>query len=201
MSLSAALDLHLTEAQARAQVNRYLTQRLGAAYSAGHSYLRDGRWCFMVSYQPADLSHALAVGVVTVDVATGRVNELTEDQLRNLRETGVVQAAQARGELARDEQGYVLRSHARIKASVWISDRVDLKVGANGGIFLPLDPPVWRFSIDFHLEDTHLDPLGVIDVDAKTGQVVPLTNEQIQAIRGCVRAVKQFQALAPAAGE
>jgi hypothetical protein len=124
---------------------------------------------------------------------------LTDEQLRTVKEAGAVQAAQARGELARDEQGYVLRSHARIKASVWISDRVDLKVGATGGAFLPLDPPVWRFAIDCQLADRHLDPLGVINVNAKTGQVVPLSDEQLEAIRECVRAAKQLPALAPAA--
>jgi hypothetical protein len=152
----------------------------------------------MVICHRADMSRTPAVGVVSVAPATGQVHELTAEQIRNLREAGAVQAAQARGELARDEQGYVLRYHARIKASVWISDRVDLKVGASGGAFLPLDPPVWRFSIDFHLEDRQLDPLGVIDVNAKTGQVIPLTNKQLQTIRGCVRAAKQHAALVPA---
>jgi hypothetical protein len=112
-----------------------------------------------------------------------------------MREAGPVQAAQARRELARTEDGYVMRYQARILASVWISDRVDLKVGANGGVFLPLTPPVWRFSISFK----HLEPLGVIDVDAQTGQVAPLTHKQLQAIRGCVRAAKQYQKLATAA--
>jgi hypothetical protein len=186
------------EGEARRRADTYLTNTVGLAYGTGHCYLRDGRWCFMVTYQGHDLDRTAVVGVIAVDAATALVAPLTDDQIRNLQEAGAVQAAQARGELARDQQGYVLRYHARIKAGVWISDRIDLKVGANGGAFLPLDPPVWRFSIDLNSADRHLDPLGVIDVDAKTGQVLPLTPDQLQQLRECVRAAKQRSALAPA---
>ena len=139
------------------------------------------------------------VGSVIVDATTGQVRPLTADQLRDLREAGAVQAAQARGELARDKDGYVLRYHARIKASVWISDRTDLKVGTTGGVFLAIEPPMWRFAIDFHLTDIYLDPLDVIDVDAQTGQIIPLTDAQLQNIRGCIRAAQRYQTLAAAA--
>jgi hypothetical protein len=198
MISSTTLEQHITEPQARATVARYLTHALGVEYGPGHSEHRNGCWCFMILCRRNDMNRTPAVGVITVDAATGQVVPLTDEQLRNVKEAGAVQAAQARGELARNEQGYVVRAHARIKASVWISDQVDLKVGATGGAFLPLDPPVWRFAIDCQLEDVHLDPLGVIDVNAKTGQVVPLTDEQLEAIRGCVRAAKQLPALAPA---
>ena len=198
----AAVELPLTtaavdEVEARRAADSYLIHKLGLTYGTGHGYLRDGCWCFMVTCRDHEQDHSLVVGVISVDATTGQVNQLTGEQMRNLQEAGAVQAAQARGELARDEQGYVLRYHARIKASVWISDRIDLKVGASGGAFLPLDPPVWRFSIDLNLADEHLEPLGVIDVDAATGQVVPLTAKQLQLIRECVRAAKQRPALAP----
>jgi hypothetical protein len=187
----------VNEVEARRNADIYLTNQVGLAYGTGHGYLRDSRWCFMVTCRNHTQNHTAVVGVISVDAATGQVNQLTGEQIRNLQEAGAVQTAQARGELARDEQGYVLRYHARIKASVWISDRIDLKVGANGGAFLPLDPPVWRFSIDLTLADEHLEPLGVIDVDATTGQVIPLTTEQLQLIRECVRAAKQRPALVP----
>lgn len=74
-----------------------------------------------------------AVGAIAVDAISGQIEALTDDQLRNMREAGAVQATQGRRELARDENGYILRRHARIKANNWISDRVGLKVGAEGG--------------------------------------------------------------------
>ncbi|MFN8495666.1 MAG: hypothetical protein U0350_49195 [Caldilineaceae bacterium] len=189
----------VTASQAQSSAHTYLTSTLGPTYTTGHHYLRNGRWCFMVINQARNLPRPPVVGVVTVDATTGQVHPLTAEQIRDLHEASAVQDAQARNEVARDEQGYLLRYQARIKASVWISDRVDLKVGANDGAFLPLNPPVWRFSIALTRGDQHLDPLGVIDVDATTGQVCPLTDEQLQTIRGCVRAAKQLPALAPAA--
>lgn len=179
--------------------NAYLSAMVGPAYRVGQSVLRQGQWHCRVLCQHLDLQRTPIVGSITIDAKTGQVNPLTADQVRDLREAGAVQAAQARGELARDEEGYILRYHARIKATVWISDETDLKVGATGGVFLPLDPPVWRFAIDFHLADTYLNPLGVIDVDARTGQVMPVTTDLLQNIRGCVRAAQRDQTLAAAA--
>lgn len=179
--------------------NAYLSTMVGPAYSVGQSVLRQGQWHYRVLCQRPDLQRTPIVGSITVDAKTGQVNPLTADQVRDLREASAVQAAQARGELARDEEGYILRYHARIKATVWISDQTDLKVGATGGVFLPLDPPVWRFAIDFHLADTYLNPLGVIDVNAQTGQVIPVTTDLLHNIRGCVRAAQRHQTLAAAA--
>ena len=179
--------------------NAYLSTMVGPAYSVGQSVLRQGQWHCRVLCQRPDLQRTPIVGSITVDVKTGQVNPLTADQVRDLREAGAVQAAQARGELARDEEGYILRYHARIKATVWISDETDLKVGATGGVFLPLDPPIWRFAIDFHLAETYLNPLGVIDVNAQTGQVIPVTTDLLHNIRGCVRAAQRHQTLAAAA--
>lgn len=188
-----------TASAAQRVATAYLNTTLGPAYRVGQSVLRQGQWHCRVLCQRTDMQRIPVVGSITIDAKTGQVNPLTADQLREMHEAGAVQAAQARSELARDEDHYILRYHARIKATVWISDQTDLKVGATGGVFLPLDPPVWRFAIDFHLADLHLNPLGVIDVNAQTGQVIPLTSDQLQHIRGCVRAAQRDQTLAAAA--
>ncbi|MEZ4713569.1 MAG: hypothetical protein R3A44_40655 [Caldilineaceae bacterium] len=116
-----------------------------------------------------------------------------------MKEAVAVQAAQERGELARDERGYIVRFHARIKANSWISNRIDLKVGATGGILIPVEPPIWRFSIQLHAQEAELNALDVIDVNAQTGQVIPLTKQQLELIRGGVRALRRHQELAAAA--
>lgn len=185
----------MTETAYRAAVDRYLEDALGPEYRAGQGQLRNDHWRFMVVCQRFDMERIPAVGGISVDAVTGQVQALTTEQLREMSEAGAVQAAQARQELARDEAGYVLRRHARIKANVWISDRVGLKVRVEGGTFIPLKPPVWRFSIYYH----NLGPLAVLDVNAKTGQIHPLTTEQLQAIQEDVCAVRQFQTLATAA--
>jgi hypothetical protein len=189
----------IREATARQRASRYLTQTLGAPYGLGAGFMRHGRWVFPVMSEQHTAHPAPMVGVLEVDAQSGQLEPLSAAQIADMQEAGAVQAAQARGELARNEQGYVLRSHARIKASVWISDRVDLKVGASGGAWIPFDNPIWRFSISLHQEGEDLEPLGTIDVDATSGRVHPLTTEQIQAIQESVRAAKQHQALAAAA--
>lgn len=85
-----------------------------------------------------------------------------------------------------DEAGYVLRRHARIKANNWISDRVGLQISAEGGLFIPAEPPVWRFAICYQA----MGPLAVLNVNALTGQVDPLPDEQLQAIQENVCALK-----------
>lgn len=109
-------------------------------------------------------------------------------------EAGAVQAAQERRELARDEAGYILRRHARIKANCWLSDHVGMKIGAEGGHLLTQqEPPIWRFSVVCHLRNLDVCSLGTIDVDAINGQVMPLPETQIQTIQEAVSAAVRYQ--------
>ncbi len=189
----------IVEEQARTQVDKYLNLALGSTYAAGYGHVHDGRWCFQVKWRNNDSMQPVMVGGIAQEIATGRIINLTDDQIQDMREAGPVQLAQKRGELARGTDNYILRYHARIKASVWISNHVDLKVGADGGVLIPLAPPIWRFSIYYRAEGSNLTPLGVIDVEAQSGQIIPLRDQQLQAIQECVRAAKQHQVLAAAA--
>lgn len=187
--------IEITETTCRAAAAQYLAQSLGAAFQVGRSQLVDGIWRFTVIEQRSDMARVPAVGTIAVEAVSGHIHTLTAEQLRNMREAGAVQAAQERRELARDNNGHVLRRHARIKANNWISDRIGLQISAEGGVFIPLDPPVWRFAICYHAQG----PLAVLDVNAHTGQVDPLPNEQLQAIQENVCALKRFQTQTPAA--
>lgn len=187
------------EAQIRAVVDGYLVDVFGPNYTTGRYQKRDGRGRFMVLYQPEDIDVAFAIGGVSVDAVTSQIEELTHEQIRNMKEAAAVRAAQQRGEMARDESGHILRYHARVQSNAWISNRVDLKVGTTGGIFIPAEPPIWRFSIHLHADGVELGPLDVIDVHAKTGQVIPLTEQQLELIRGGVRALRRHPELAAAA--
>lgn len=193
---SMTLTAEMTEVEARTAVDHYLATALGPTYQAGRAHQRTGgRLSFVVLCQREDMQRVPAVGFISVETRKGQVEALSADRLREMQEAGAVQAAQSRNELARDEEGYVLRQHARIKANVWISDRVGLKVRATGGIFVPLDPPLWRFSIYYH----DCGPLAVLNVNAQTGEIDAVTDAQLQAIREDVRALKQLQLLATAA--
>lgn len=185
--------LEITEAACRTTVDKYLGDALGATYRVGQAQLRNGYWYFTVTNQRADMQRIPAVGSIAVDAVSGEVKELTQEQIRNMREAGAVQAAQERKELARDEDGYVLRRHARIKANCWISDRVGMKIGAENGLWVAQEPPVWRFSIVCYLCNVDAGPLGSIEVDALTGQVMLLTDTQIQSIQEAVSAAIRYQ--------
>ena len=189
----------MTEGRARLKVDNYLNLALGSAYFAGSGRVNEGRWHFPVKWRNADARQPIMVGGISLEIATGQVIKLTSDQIQDLREAGQVQLAQKRGELARGVDGYVLRYHARIKASLWISNQIDLKVGADGGVLLPGEQSLWRFSIYYRTSARNLSPLGMIDVDAQSGQIIPLRDQQLQTIQECVRAAKRHQALAPAA--
>ena len=118
---------------------------------------------------------------------------LTSDQLREVRECADWEVARTRGELARDVDGYVSRHQANRLARRWLDQHLANEICCKGGIFIPLATPVWQFSIAFSLSDLHLEPLGVIDVDAQTGDVKPLNNDQLENLRGRVRVVIQHR--------
>ena len=199
MGLHNRVSSVVNEEQARTKVDNYLNLALGSAYFAGHGRSNQGRWYFPVKWRSDETVHPVMEGGISLEIASGQVTKLTSDQIQDLREAGPVQLAQKRGELARGIDGYVLRYHARIKASLWISNRSDLKVGADGGVLLPGEQPLWRFSIYYRTSARNLTPLGVIDVEAQSGQIIPLRDQQLQTIQECVRAAKRHQALAPAA--
>ncbi|MCE7984759.1 MAG: hypothetical protein DYG89_26605 [Caldilinea sp. CFX5] len=134
-----------------------------------------------------------AVGSIAVSAISGQIHKLTDDQIRNMGEAGAVQAAQARKELARDDDGYVLRRHAWIKASSWLSNYVGMKIGAEYGQFIEQASPIWRFSIVCYLRNLEAHSFGAIDVDAMTGQVTPLPDKQIQTIQEAVSAAVRYQ--------
>lgn len=185
--------IEITEATCRAAAAQYLAQSLGAAFQVGRGQLVDGIWRFTVIEQRSDMVRVPAVGTIAVEAVSGHIHTLTAEQLRNLREAGAVQAAQERRELARDDNGYVLRRHARIKANCWLSDHVGMKIGAEGGHLLIQEPPIWRFSVVCHLRNLDVCSLGTIDVDAINGQVMPLPETQIQTIQEAVSAAVRYQ--------
>ena len=141
----------------------------------------DGGIVFLVACSRDDVKKDLGAGHVTV-LDSGEVKTLSEDRIRDIKETGETRAAQKRKELARDEDGHVLRYHARINATSWLANNVDHKIGAKDGFFVPIDSPIWRFAVyDFALLSDDIQ-LGVIDVDAVTGAVLKPDDEEIEII-------------------
>lgn len=171
----------LTIENASTIADEYLADTFGKTYFAYECSESDDGYHFRVACTREDMPRKVAVGGVTV-FRSGDVKTLSEDQIRDMVEAAETQAAQRRKEFARDKDEYVLRYHARIKASIWLSKNVDAKNGASGGVFIPTDPPIWRFIVQDFVLDSEDRPLGMVDVNALTGEVLELDEEEIEII-------------------
>jgi hypothetical protein len=108
-------------------------------------------------------------------------------------------AARKEGELPVNEQGYVLGEYARRRASRYLGEQLSMFYEGTEPILVPGDRPVWQVTIVFKMYDVGPFTLGVLDIDAKTGEPIPLTTEQIESIREQTRATIRHQTPAPAA--
>ncbi|HMN26648.1 MAG TPA: hypothetical protein PKE45_00730 [Caldilineaceae bacterium] len=140
------------------------------------------------------------VGVIRVDAQTGAVNPLTTDEIRAMHEKAAIFVARQQGVLAVDTQGYVLAEYARRQADSYLGTEVSLFYSATDGIFVPLVRPIWQFSIQVRLPRLGvLGIMGTLDVDAQSGEVIPLTHKQIKRIRERADALVEFRTQTTAA--
>jgi hypothetical protein len=184
-------------------------QRAAAAYVADHVdpafEVVDGTrfhsrplgreiWQFMIRCAHAPLD------AIDVDVQTGAVIPLTPEAIRAVREKAAIAEARQRGGLPVDRHGYVLAEYARRQADSYLGTEVSLFYSATEGTFVPLARPLWQFLIRVRLPRLGtLGLLGTLDVDAQTGEVIPLTNKQIKRIRERADALVEFRTQATAA--
>ncbi len=189
----------LTEASLRKMVNTYLADFLGRDYTFGSSVVGGNELFVYICYTGTTQKHRPVVGRLQVDAQTATIQPLDEEEAREVRECAAWEKAREKGLLARDEAGYLLRNQARRLARQWISDRLTMNFSATGGLFVPLDPPLWQFSVAFQMGDIELEPLATIDVHAQTGAIQPLSLTQLHTIKERVHAIVRYQALAAAA--
>jgi len=138
---------------------------------------------------------------IAIDAHTGIVIPLTHDEIRVRRERAVIAAAQIQGLLPVDEHGYVVAEYARRKADGYLGMDVSLFCTATDGVLIPLGRPIWQFAIRFGLPRLgELGILGTLDVDAQTGEPIPLTHKQIKRMRARADAIVKFQTQTATAG-
>jgi hypothetical protein len=131
---------------------------------------------------------------IAVDAHTGAVIPLTDDEIRVRRERALIAAAQSQGVLPVDPRGYVLAEYARRKADAYLGMEISLFCNATDGVLIPLDRPLWQFALRFGLPRLgELGILGTLDVDARTGEPLPLTRYQINRMRARANALVEFQ--------
>jgi len=151
-------------------------------------------WQFIIRCKHAPLD------VIDVDAQTGAVIPLAPEAIHAVREKAAIAEARKRGVLPVDTHGYVLAEYARRQADSYLGTEVSLFYSATEGTFMPLARPLWQFLIRVRLPRLGtLGILGTLDVDAQTGEVIPLTNKQIKRIRERADALVEFRTQAAAA--
>jgi hypothetical protein len=87
----------------------------------------------------------------------------------------------------------VAETVARRAANRYLSGMVGIPFGAVMGVYIPIGAPIWQFAIEFHLPRLgRLAIMGTIDVDAQTGEPIPLTSTEIQKIQDRANVIVQF---------
>ena len=118
---------------------------------------------------------AVTVGTLDVDAQTGSVIALTEEQVEDMRDRHKEHLGEANG---------VVRPTAQMLANGYLADHVSLFAKADRPTWVAGDRPVWRATVFLRLRGQgRVCDLGTVEVDAQTGTVVPLTNQQLRAMR------------------
>ncbi len=187
-------------ADAQRAANAYVTTHIDPAFEVVSGEHDDSKqmgraiWRFVVRCPHGPLNS------IQVDAQTGKVIPLAADQVRIVRERAVIAEANTRSALPVDAQGYVLSEYARRKANGYLSMDISLFCSASDGVFIPLAHPIWQFAIRFGLPRFgELGILGTLDMDAQTGEPIPLTTEQIERMRARADALVEFRTQTAAA--
>jgi hypothetical protein len=151
-------------------------------------------WRFFVRCEHGPL------GAIYVDAHTGDVIPLTGNAIRVIREKAEIMAARKQGRAPVNEQGFVLGEYARRQASGYLDDQISMFYGGADPIFVPGDPPVWQVTIVFKMYDQGPFALGLMDVDARTGEPIPLAPEHIKRIQERTCAIIRHQTPASTEG-
>lgn len=186
-----------TDAYLAAQ--QYVATQIDPTFTVVKNGFDDGKllgremWRFCICCQQDPLA------VLTVDAQNGQVIEFTQDEIRVAREKAAIYAARKQGVLPMNEQGYVVGEYARRATDGYLGDTIGMFFNAVDPVFLLGNPPRWQVTIVF--KRYYLGPftLGVMDVDAQTGEPIPLTNKQIHKFKERARAIVEFQTQTAAA--
>jgi hypothetical protein len=197
--MQAVLDVPMTSASTISEIeayqaaSQYVATQIDPAFAvvgdhlANRQSLHHDTWRFFIRCEYGPLS------VLKVDVQTGKVAALTEQEIRVIREKAAMYAARQQGILPVNQQGYVLAEYARRRADRYLGDNIGMFFGATEPVFVPSTPARWQMTIVFKMYDIGPVTLGTLDVDAKTGEPTQLTAKQIQHLRGRAHAIVEFQ--------
>jgi hypothetical protein len=182
----------VNQAEAHRAATRYVAEQLDPSFavvaaSERQTAGRTPRWRFFVRCAHGPLT------VLSVDLLTGQVIPLTPDEVQVIREKAAILACRARGVLPLNERGYVLGEYARRRAERYLGDQLGLFFNAVDPVLINGHPVLWQVTIVFKMYELGPIPLGTMDVDAKTGEPMPLNSAQLQHLKARAHAIVEFQ--------
>lgn len=190
----------VSEAEAYDAAADYVSKRVDSSFEVAEGVkcysqtLGSEIWQFIVRCRYGPLA------TIAVDAQSGQVITLTSDEIQAVHERWSIFLAREQGKVPLDDQGYVLAEYARRKADSYLGAEVSLFYSATHGVFIPLNYPIWQFAIQVRLPRLGLlGIMGTLDVDAQTGEVIPLTGQQIKQIRERADALVEFRTQTSAA--
>jgi hypothetical protein len=161
---------------AQRTADTYLRRTVAPAIETGSPILVPGTqptWRMLVRL--ANREPTATVGTLDVDAQTGSVVPLSDEQVEDMRDRIKEHTGAANG---------ILRPTAQILANGYLADQVSLFAKADRPVWVAGTRPVWRATTYLRLRGQgRVCDLGTLDVDAQTGEVIPLTNQQRQAMR------------------
>lgn len=79
---------------------------------------------------------------------------------------------------------------ARRHANNYLGNHVGMAFRTNDASLLMGENPCWRFDVDLHLPSLgKIATLGALDVNVSNGQVIPLSDEEIDKIQNIADAI------------
>lgn len=178
----------LDQTAAQALVDDFVRCHLGPNFFACDPRWieQNSTWSLFIECRVPNLARPILAGRVSVDGQTGQINGADEDALLNMQERVQIQVQRQFGQrLAYNADGLILPYQAMIKARVYVSDEIAFFVGAEDRpVLIDGTPPVWRVETALRLWWRKLVvPLGPVDVNAVTGEVIPLSHQELQRRR------------------
>jgi hypothetical protein len=189
--------LPVSEADAQRAASVYVATHIDPAFAVvnGTRYYHKplGRevWQFIIRCPQGPLD------AIYVDSETGMIVPRTDEEVRVIREKAALLAARQQGTLPRTAQGYVLAEYARRQARLYLDTHLSMFYDAANPLFIPGELPLWQVTIVFQMYDIGPFILGVLDVDAHTGEPIPLSLKQLKRIRVRTRAIIGYQTPTP----
>lgn len=180
----------VSEADAQRAASAYITNRLNASWEVVSGFLvarEHPKWRFILRSSHGPL------GYLWVDAATGGVVPLTDDEIRIVQERALIAEAESHDQLPVNEQGYIPSEYARRRANGYLNEQLSLHYSAINGLFVPLCPAVWQFTIQFRRPRLGGFILGTLDVNAQTGEPIALPIQQLEHIVERTNAISRHQ--------